>query len=345
MSDKIYFIAINAEQYDGPFSLEELGEKGIQPKTRILRKGMHEFSDAENILEIKDYYFSGKRHEPKPVISTPRQEKEEASFDNNSFDFNKLNEAAEEELRIRESFKKKTPVETVSHPISAPQPEPVAEEIPSVTVPLETPEWYLYTDNVQTGPFTLSQLKEQAIRSRSMVWKKDMPNWTRVTFVPEIAPYVLPEVEEVPAPIDSIEKEGGKDNSYEDSVIYGTPMAIPITGFILSLVYILFAIFIVFGTSFNDMLYEIFANISDGYVFDFHDDHLYTLMGISFVPAVVLSICGMVNAGSAKKLYFKEDIKRSVKKSGAATAYGWGALIYSVMAITISVFVFVWAEL
>lgn len=48
-------------------------------------------------------------------------------------------------------------------------------------------EYYIYSNNVKKGPFSLEELKNQSISHNTMIWKVGFSNWTPASQVPELA--------------------------------------------------------------------------------------------------------------------------------------------------------------
>lgn len=64
-----YFYAKNGEQV-GPFSLQELKEEGITPRTKIWYFGLESWTEAELLPELKGF-FRTSEHMPPPIPSDP----------------------------------------------------------------------------------------------------------------------------------------------------------------------------------------------------------------------------------------------------------------------------------
>lgn len=334
MEKKEYFIAEN-EMQKGPFSLEQLGEQGIERTTRVFCRGFAGFVNAEEVKEIREYYFSGKR--PKPAVS-PVPEEPVAPV--GPTDMDAVRDAARRERMMREQLEKQKR--------EAAEAARKVQEIPGVVPPpsfgpavveevVETKEWHLRNGGDQVGPLTLSELKGCTLTPQSIVWRNGMANWTEAPLVPEIAPFVAPApfpaapAISTPPPISPavVEQQPAiPDTSAIDAKIYGNPSGVPVAGLLLSLLFIFFVIVIYFGTYTVEKLY---------YIGGFYE-YPYLMLAGSIVMALVLGISGLVNASAAKKRYFNDEIAKACKKSGAATAFGWAAVLYSLSGIVAGLF-------
>lgn len=279
MDKKIYYIIVDKKQ-KGPYTLAELGDFGLEPSSRIFCKGSGmKISKAEDIPEIKNYYFSGSKPAPTSDAWQPPMSDSNPSG----------------------------PVSgpTPSGPVSNPNP-PVAE--------LVKREWHLQTNDQRFGPLTINDLKGMTLTGDSYVWREGMGDWVPASSVPELAPYV------VAGPVIT-DPGSGPGNPAEDEADFGSPNPAPITGLILSLVYLLFSIYTLFGVAPLDA--EEFMSSGEAAM---------TII-FSFLPALGFAICGLVNGSQGSALFTQGFIKKACKKSGAATAYGWSSIAISVLLI------------
>lgn len=337
MAKKEYYI-ISGTQQDGPYSLDELGSKGIERTTRVFRTGTTEFVNAEDIPDIKEKYFSPRR-QPEPKVVFTEETKVEATVSNAPLDMDKINEAArrERELRQRRAEEQQKAKAPAINPQGAPFGMPSMP--PSFNNAVETEEkaeWYIHDDKGKQGPLTLSKLKEFYLTKRTYVWRDGMADWISAALVPEISPYVVPDAPEPPMPpiqpaavefpsaqvvapppvAAATPEPSGYDTSAADAKTYGSPLAVPIASLFLIILVFLFGLFSIFVVN------------------------RYALPGflvVSLVAPVFLSllfsICGLVNASSAKGLYFGDKIAEACKKSGAATSFGWGSVALSIISL------------
>lgn len=321
MAEKEYYLIINDSQ-QGPFSLEELGRYGIERDTRVFRLGASGFVNAEEIKEIKEFYFSGRRSAPKPVVTA----EETTIADSQSINRQAVSEAARRERERRRKLEEARKITeqppfpgSVTPPITDFPAPPVA---PPFVQPSEPKEWYIINDGIQQGPVTLTELKSCTLTEQTRIWRSGMSDWQSASYVPEIAPFVAPAPAPIPSPIpvtpvapppisvtDVVGDPSFADTSAEDARAFGNPKVVPIASFILSLLCIGINVFCVYSG------------------FDFIT--IFTI--IASLPSLILSIAGLVNASSAKKLYFNNKIKKACKRSGAATAYGWAAIFFAIV--------------
>ncbi len=320
MAEKEYYLIINDSQ-KGPFALEELGNYGIERSTRVFRLGATGFVNAEEIKEIKDLYFSASRVYTKPEINTPSPRDTDAP----SINMKSLGEAARRERerrrQIEEAQRRGEETSFSFHGTNtAGGFPPPAPEIP-VAPPVEPKEWYLIDNGLQQGPVSLTELKSYPLTDQTTVWRAGMAEWQPASSVPEIAPFVAPVPAPIPSPVSVtapppisaaavVETSMVSDTSAEDARAYGSPNIVPIAGLILSLLDI--AAIAYFGA-------ELLG-------FEFDINVVVASLVLGGVP-LLLSLAGIVNASSARRLYFSNRIKRACKKSGAATAYGWASVI------------------
>lgn len=335
MEKKEYYIADNNMQ-KGPFSLEELGEQGLERTTRVYRRGFESFMNAEDVKEIKDYYFSGKRPAAKPIPKPVSDESTVVAA--GPADMDAVREAARRERMLREQAerRKREAANVQSATPAAVPPPPVGATVVEEVV--EAKEWYLRNDGVQSGPLTLTELKGCTLLPQTIVWRAGMADWTEATLVPEIAPFVAPAPftpAPVPAPMPAqtvttppplstpMESPAVADTSARDASIYGNPSGMPIFGLLLSLLFIFFIIVMYFGTDFSYKM-----SFMGGFY-----EYPAVMCGGGILMSLIFGISGLVNASSAKRLYFKDQIPKACKKSGTATAYGWAAVLFATFGI------------
>lgn len=320
MAEKEYYLIINDSQ-QGPFSLEELGRYGVERDTRVFRLGASGFVNAEEIKEIKEFYFSGRRPAPKPVVTA----EETTIADSQSINRQAVSEAARRERERRRKLEEARKITeqppfpgSVTPPIADYPAPPVA---PPFIQPSEPKEWYIINDGIQQGPVTLTELKSCTLTEQTRIWRSGMSDWQSASYVPEIAPFVAPAPAPIPSPIpvtpvapppisvtDVVGDPSFADTSAEDARAFGNPKVVPIASLILTLICI------------------------GGLCYFFYINFLWMVTPFLIeVPALLLSFVALANASSAKKLYFNDKVKKACKKSGAATAYGWAAIIFSIL--------------
>lgn len=337
MAKKEFFIVVN-NKHQGPYTLDELGAHDVQPNSRIFRKGSKDIVNAEDIAEIKSKYFSGQRPAPKPVPEPVTQL--------DPLNQQSLNEAAQRERRMREQMEEVKRQAEISSGIN---PGALSNEPPSFggapatpgfqPAPEEKKEWHLQQNNQRTGPMTLSELQSSGLTPQSYVWREGMSNWQLVTTVPEVSPFVSPvgPMQPPAQPMQPVQPpqpvyggyDGGMGDGYSDDVptvdeqAYGNPTPVPITGLILSLAYLLFAIYLFFG-AYGDA-FDLSEGESTGGI-------VLLLLG-TFLPSLGLAICGLVNSTAAGRAFNNGQMNSACKKSGAATAYGWGSIALTILSI------------
>lgn len=323
-----YFLLLN-DTKEGPVTLEEMAKfhSVLKPNTRILRLPSTVFVDAETLPEVKELYLDRRPSvpgiNPEPVVDST------GGFRVSLEDINELARREKERIEREEQLKREQEISTQT--VIAPPP-PFEEAV------MEKKEWFLTnSDGLQEGPMTLSGLKAKNLTEDSMVWRSDFSSWLPATEVPEVAAFVAasrtvpptPRVPDDPGPvIPGPHPDDEEDTSAEDAIHYGSPFIVPVCSIFASAIFIVFSLLLVLVTNLNDKLTEIF-NCSGSHDFDIFDGILYLSFAIGITPALVLSICAIANANAAKNAYMRYENKRSFKKSGAATAYGWGGIIYS----------------
>lgn len=73
-------------------------------------------------------------------------------------------------------------------------------------------EWFIIIDNQQTGPLTLSDLKNHPFFSPdTLVWKKGMKEWSKARFIPELQ--ILFKDEPEGRPLHELDKKNDAERS------------------------------------------------------------------------------------------------------------------------------------
>ncbi len=316
-----YYLQINGKEA-GPFELEDLRNQNIGPDTRVFAPGWTDWRNASEVAEIKQLFTAARTTPPTPkptVTPTP------------GININDVKAAAAAErqarLRRQSAQQQSTPGPLFGQqmppanpwgqtPPPQPQPKPAAEKA----------EWFIDVNGAQVGPLTLSQLMANNIYSGSMVWKEGMEMWHEAKDVAELKSYMQ---SRPPAPTESTDEysdygyatDDATDYSSETGTTatdpdieesYGHPILLPIIALLIS-----FALAI--------------YNYHNLYQYDNVENSLKGALANNFVwlaTSIMALLCGIA-AGSNHK---KGELGAAVKRSGAATAYAFTALIAIVVA-------------
>src|ERR1035437_8632171 len=62
-------------------------------------------------------------------------------------------------------------------------------------------EYYIIIDASQKGPFSIDELKEQDVKSSTLVWKEEMENWTEAKNIQELTDIIKRSPPPIPKPL------------------------------------------------------------------------------------------------------------------------------------------------
>lgn len=320
MAEQIYYININGKQ-QGPFSLQELEAAHITETTRIFKKGNPGFVNACDIPEIKDTYFSGNTNN-----NTSQKERPVVKDEFADLDMDKIRRAAAKEVdrrRQQEDIRiKSVQAITVTEQSTNDVPD-INKKSVTPPPPAEPCEWYVANGDVQQGPMTMSELKAAGLNTDTKVWRADFPDWVNATDVPELSPFLTPvviaatpQVGSIPPPYSPNARQSAAQptvadvtetyNPYEN-IDYGHPSYAAVPAFILSLVVLGIAVYLVLSK-----------------------DFLTTILFTPILP-LIFSIAALSTSAMARSSYLKDRPDRALKLSGHASGYGIAALVFAAL--------------
>lgn len=210
-TDAIYYLNRDSRK-EGPFTLDELGDHGIEPTSRVFKPGQRRFLDACEIPEISERYFSPEAEAARNAENRMKIALSAGTADEGSDLSVKAMAYRNEKERVDVALSFGTADEgTLSYADrwqedtdddgyvgASDQEESVPADIARLWAtetgdPSEDKkEWYLIAEGRQEGPLELPELKQHGLTSHSKVWRAGMTEWTDAVLVPELARLVTP---------------------------------------------------------------------------------------------------------------------------------------------------------
>lgn len=168
-----WYIARDGQQV-GPFALNQLQQQGLTPQTLVWHQGMNSWQPASEVAELQSLFASA----PPPPPPTQTQ----WYFARNGQQIGPFNLVQLEQQGLtpqtlvwRDGMSNWQRAETIAE-LSA-----LFASVPSSPPPVASgrAEWYIFRSGNATGPFTLEQLREQEISSRTNLRREGETEWTR----------------------------------------------------------------------------------------------------------------------------------------------------------------------
>lgn len=180
-SGRQYYFLDSAHQKNGPFSIDQLKDRGLRPQTMVWHEPLPNWVEASKIEELKTLFATT----PAPVTGGGRK-------------YYFLDSAGKQQGPVDPDALKSRGIqadtmiwyESLPNWIQAGA-EPALKDI------LTSPggDWskkaFYFTDSQgQKGPFTLEQMKTQPLTAATPVWYDPLPNWTTAGQVEPLRPFL-----------------------------------------------------------------------------------------------------------------------------------------------------------
>lgn len=283
-----FYIIYNDENH-GPLDVEQLSEYGLTPESRVWSAGWASWKNAGDVPEIQEYLAGLEERRVQEEIARAAAQSQ-ASF--------------QPQHQTPGSVEVPPAYEATQHTAAT---QPTAPAAPIT-------KWYLGINNVESGPYSESELLSAGMQYDSLVWTEGMSDWVQAQYIPLLKQIIdrasSAHVSTPPSyatPPSVISETVGDTSAATPNV--GKPWVVPAISLAMAGTY--FLLFII-----------IYVTVISHYY--------YFSLGTGFMGLIVpitATIMAVVKASSSRSKARNGQYDKAQRASGGATAAGFVAII------------------